>query len=288
MEEMKLTVYTLAIGDYSDCLGRALESVKSADEIVVQCGDDEKTREIAKKYTDKVFTDYKWNDDGGEARNHVIKKCTGDWILELDCDNWLEEGGIEKIKKIIDMSHHDVLSVTLSNFPHHHNLPLLFKNDPKYFYVGSVHEILNTPAKAGSNITIYEGVSTKRNNDPGRNLRRLKAALDKNPDLVREKFYYGREYYDSKYYYNAIYWLDKYLQKATWLPEKAEAYYYKALSLWKTSQGELARQSCLMAIEINANMKKALELMAEMSWPKNRERWLDFAKHATNEGVVFA
>lgn len=283
---MKLSTYTLAIGDYSDCLDKALESIRGVDEIIVQCGKDEKTIEIAKKYTDKVFTDYEWKEDGADARNHVLKKCTGDWILEIDCDNQLL-GGIDQVKKVIETTTKEILSVKLSHPPHYHYLPILFKNNPLFRYVGIVHEVLNAPAQDNSGIVILEGRSVSHKYDPKRNIRRLVMALEKKPELIREKFYLGREYYDSGLYFNAVHWLNKYLKVGRWLPEIAEAYYYKALSLWKTSQGDKAREACLHAIEINANMRKALELMAEMSWPKNKEKWLEFAKLSTNEGVVF-
>lgn len=284
---MELSVYVLAIGDYSDCIEKALQSVKKADEIIVQTGKDKKTIEIAKKYTKKVFTDFKWNESGADARNHAIKKCKGNWILEMDVDNWLEEGGIDKIRKTIKSGIADVYNLRYTNGFNYHFFPGLFKNIPQNYYVGAVHEVLTNSTKVNLDVSVFTGVSKKRLSDPERNIRRLKSVLDENPNLTREKFYLGREYYDQGYYLNALYWLNKYIPESKWLPELAEAYYYKALALWRMKEGSKARESCLHAIEINANMRKALELMAEMSWPKNKQKWLEFAKLATNEDVVF-
>ena len=45
----------------------------------------DKTKEIAAKYTDKIY-DYKWDDNFAEARNESIKYATKDWVLILDAD----------------------------------------------------------------------------------------------------------------------------------------------------------------------------------------------------------
>ncbi len=67
-------------------LAQCLESVKEADEIIiVDTGSKDKTREIAQKYTDKVFY-LEWCDDFAKARNEARKECTGDWILSIDAD----------------------------------------------------------------------------------------------------------------------------------------------------------------------------------------------------------
>ncbi len=52
-------------------LGRVLESAKKfADEIIiVDTGSTDKTKDIARKYTDKIY-DFKWIDDFAAARNY--------------------------------------------------------------------------------------------------------------------------------------------------------------------------------------------------------------------------
>jgi hypothetical protein len=52
-------------------------------------------------------------------------------------------------------------------------------------------------------------------------------------------------------------------------------------------QGEKARQYCLNALNINANFKEAILLMAEMSFEKNAKQWRKMAETATNEEVLF-
>jgi glycosyltransferase involved in cell wall biosynthesis len=78
-------------------LGRCLESVKDADEIIIcDTGSTDSTIEVARRYTDKVFSDYTWEDHFAKARNHAKEKATGDWILFTDADCWLKPDVIER------------------------------------------------------------------------------------------------------------------------------------------------------------------------------------------------
>lgn len=72
-----------------------------ADEIIiVDTGSKDKTKEIARKFTDKVYG-YRWNDDFSEARNFSLAKATKEWILVLDADEKISKSDLIKIKKII-------------------------------------------------------------------------------------------------------------------------------------------------------------------------------------------
>lgn len=58
-----------------------------ADEIIiVDTGSTDRTKEIARQYTDKIF-DFVWVDDFSKARNFGLEKCTSDFIIWLDADD---------------------------------------------------------------------------------------------------------------------------------------------------------------------------------------------------------
>lgn len=63
-------------------LSRCLESIKdSVDEIIIiDTGSTDKTKEIAKLYTDKVY-DFKWTQDFSQARNYSFSKATKDYQM---------------------------------------------------------------------------------------------------------------------------------------------------------------------------------------------------------------
>lgn len=282
---MSITSYTLAKNN-EDCIEKAFLSVAGVDEIVlVDTGSTDKTKEIASKFTDKIY-DFPWVDDFSLARNFALSKCASDWILVLDSDFELEAGGVDKIKELISTTTVDVINLWFLGKTH--KQPLLFKNSPKHYYKGSVHEYLSVVGQLEAEIYMKSGWSDYHKQDPDRDRRILQFALDKDPSLVRERFYYARDFYYRKEYYKAIIWCDKYLEVGTWLAEIAEAFYLKAMCLWQISRGEEARNSCLRAIGINANMKKAHLLMAEMSWEHNAICWKQFAEIANNKDVVFA
>ncbi len=83
-------------------LEQCLSSVLGlADEIiVVDTGSTDRTKEIALRFTSKVF-DFPWNDDFAAARNESIKHASGDWILILDADEALAGEEHAAIRKAI-------------------------------------------------------------------------------------------------------------------------------------------------------------------------------------------
>ncbi|CAN5172908.1 glycosyltransferase family 2 protein [soil metagenome] len=80
-----------------DCL----KSVKFADEIIfVDNTSTDKTVEIAKKYTDKVFTRVN-NPMLNVNKNFGFLKASGEWILSLDADERVSSELADEIKKVI-------------------------------------------------------------------------------------------------------------------------------------------------------------------------------------------
>lgn len=78
------------------CLERCLKSFQPLREavpcelVMADTGSSDGSREIAGKYADILF-DFPWIDDFAAARNAVMDRCSGDWYLSVDCDEWLDE-----------------------------------------------------------------------------------------------------------------------------------------------------------------------------------------------------
>ncbi|MCR4787434.1 MAG: glycosyltransferase, partial [Lachnospiraceae bacterium] len=89
----------MIVRDEEPVLERILSKVKLfADElIIVDTGSVDRSKEIAKRYTEKIY-DFVWNDDFAAARNHSYEKATCDYIMWLDADDDLENEDIEKLK----------------------------------------------------------------------------------------------------------------------------------------------------------------------------------------------
>lgn len=72
-------------------IGKMLESVSKYgfEIIVVDTGSSDDTKEIALKYTDKVY-DFEWCDDFSAAKNYAASLASNNWILFLDADEWID------------------------------------------------------------------------------------------------------------------------------------------------------------------------------------------------------
>ncbi len=79
-------------------LARCLSSAAGiADEIiVVDTGSTDRTKEIAARFTDRIY-EYPWHDDFAAARNFAFSKGTGDYLLWLDADDVIPEHQREKL-----------------------------------------------------------------------------------------------------------------------------------------------------------------------------------------------
>lgn len=89
----------MIVKDEEDVLSQCLDSVKDlVDEIIiVDTGSKDKTKDLAYKYTDKVY-DFQWNNDFSAARNYSFSKATKDYIMWLDADDIVLEKDLEEMK----------------------------------------------------------------------------------------------------------------------------------------------------------------------------------------------
>ena len=78
-------------------IGRCLRSAAFADEkVVVDNGSTDKTVEIARALGARVIETQDWPGFGPQ-KNRALAAASGDWILSLDADEWLEEPLAEEI-----------------------------------------------------------------------------------------------------------------------------------------------------------------------------------------------
>lgn len=132
-------------------LARCLDSVCDLmDEIIiVDTGSADRTKEIAYRYTQKVY-DFEWIQDFAAARNFAFDKATGDYIYSADADEVLDPENHEKFRilkesllpeiEIVQMYYGNQLSNgTVYNFDKELR-PKLFKRQRSFTWIEPVHE----------------------------------------------------------------------------------------------------------------------------------------------------
>lgn len=278
----------LIVKNEEQVLKRCLDSVKDLGEIIIcDTGSTDKTIEIAKKYG-KVYTDYKWNDNFAEARNHVLSKCTDDWILSIDADEWLEEGHAQKLlEEIKKHKTAKVLNITLDYNGFQWHFPRVFRRCPEVYWKRRVHNVLSISKGPISDVKINVSYSPAHQQDPDRAYRILCKEYEENPQDSRTVYYLAREFYYRKNWTSLIFWLERYLKMGTWGPELADAWYLLAKAYWAMGEPQEAKKSCLQSLGVNANFKEACQMMADLSGPKNKVRWQAIAETANNEDTLF-
>ncbi|MEZ9945051.1 glycosyltransferase family 2 protein [Vibrio breoganii] len=85
--------------DEEDRIRPCFESLEGfADEIIVfDSGSTDKTVEIAKQYTDKVWITDDWPGDGFQ-KARALEKASCDWVLIIDADEWLDSEMKDEIR----------------------------------------------------------------------------------------------------------------------------------------------------------------------------------------------
>ncbi|MFH1412007.1 MAG: glycosyltransferase family 2 protein [Candidatus Omnitrophota bacterium] len=100
MTKVPVTVVVITKNE-QDNIAQCLETAAWADELIVV--DDESTdstREISKKYTDKIFVRKMENE--GRHRNWSYSQASNDWVLSVDADERITPELAEEVKRLLD------------------------------------------------------------------------------------------------------------------------------------------------------------------------------------------
>lgn len=143
----------MIVKDEEKVLARCLDSLKGLWEelIIVDTGSTDGTKEIAKKYTDKVY-DFTWTGNFSDARNFSFSKAGCEYIYSADADEVLDEENREKFFllknalseeneiEIVQMYYGNQLSQnSIYNFDKEYR-PKLYKRLRKFMWQEPIHE----------------------------------------------------------------------------------------------------------------------------------------------------
>ncbi|MCI8920626.1 MAG: glycosyltransferase family 2 protein [Acutalibacter sp.] len=241
----------MIVRDEEDVLGRCLDSVKDlVDEIIiVDTGSHDRTKEIARQYTEKIF-DFPWIDDFSAARNFSFDKASCAYCMWLDADDILLQEDRERFKELKEELAPEVEVVMM---PYHvgfdetgqltfsYYRERLVKNYRGMRWKGPVHEVIETRGHrvyADCAVTHWK----LHPSDPDRNLRIFQGILAKGESLEpRQQFYYGRELYYHQEYAQALAVFEGFLSQGQgWVENQIDACRHCARCLYGLCRAEEA------------------------------------------------
>ncbi len=165
-------------------LKNCLESIKDlVDEIIiVDTGSTDKTKEIASKFTNKIF-DLEWNNHFSDARNFSISKASGNWILIMDADEVISRYDCNKIKELLKNTPADAFLLILRDYTNNTGVAgfisskddiyteskiasgfytskilRLFRNNKNIYFEGRTHETINNSIKKIGGIVLDNNI----------------------------------------------------------------------------------------------------------------------------------
>jgi glycosyltransferase involved in cell wall biosynthesis len=227
----------MIVKNEEETLSRCLDTVKDiVDEInIVDTGSTDRTKEIALKYTNRIF-DYQWTNSFADARNESYKYATKDYILYLDADDIILEADQVKFKELKETLDPSVDSVSMyydagtdefGNVTLRYRRNRLVKREKNFRWYGDCHNYL----EVGGNILNSEIAIThkKLRHAVGRTVSIFEGKKQRGDVFsARDHFYYGNELRENGRYQEAIESYDKNLALTEgWVEDKIFACIFK-------------------------------------------------------------
>lgn len=245
----------MIVKNEENTLSRCLNNIRDkVDEIIiVDTGSNDRTKEIAKKYTNEIF-DFKWCDDFAKARNFSISKAKNDWILVLDADEEVTEFNNEAINEFTNTDKKIVGRINrINTFDDADGKKRLFERvnrvfNRKYFkYEGIIHEQvvkINGEDYNTVNVDItanhvgYEKEVISRTNKTKRNRELLQKAIKQKNDDSYLYYQLGKTFFMENDYLDAELNLEKAIElerntKYEYVQDLIESYGYTLINLKK-------------------------------------------------------
>lgn len=226
----------MIVKNEEEVLERCLSNVAHIfDEIIiVDTGSTDKTKEVAKKFTENIY-DFEWINNFAIARNYSFSKAKSKYIMWLDADDVVTD---ENVKKLEELKRHlstndpDCIMLKYAISFDEQNQPTfiyyrerVLKNFSGFVWQDPVHEVITPRGRIKYFDIVIEHRKTKPTT-PGRNLKiyeeNIKAGLTLSP---RQMFYYARELYYNNKIEDATAQFNKFLDEDKgWIENKIEAH----------------------------------------------------------------
>ena len=191
--------------------------------VVTDTGSTDRTKEIAEKYADKVL-DFEWINDFSAARNFCAKNASNNWILSIDCDEFMNSVDVKVIRILMQKFPRCTGIIRLRNIVIENNTEkytmedvVRFYNRNFYSYINPIHEQLTIfdPSKKDKRYenfmmpmeVVHHGYAIspeEMQKKQQRNLDILYKNLENNPDDTYTLFQIGQSQYVLGNYEEAV------------------------------------------------------------------------------------
>ncbi len=148
---------------------RTLDSVKhaAAEMIIVDTGSTDNTLEKLARYPEVQVHHFDWCDDFAAARNAAFEKATGDWVLFLDGDEYVDPEFIPLLRLQLNQHAADAYCFKVVSVQEDGQIdartsiggvPRLFPNRPEYRFEGRIHEMMYNQKQDVMQYVYYKGL----------------------------------------------------------------------------------------------------------------------------------
>ena len=250
-------------------LSKCLESVQGVvDEIViVDTGSTDATKEIARRYTDKVY-DYQWEDDFSKARNVSMDYATKPYVLWLDADDVLERSEREKLlafKKQLDGK----IDAVMMPYHYAHNpdgtpsmvfdRERIVRREAGFRFAGVVHEAM----AVGGHVTHVDIAITHTGNHGAQSTKRNLAIYElwreRGGDFApRDRYYYARELMANGFVERAEQVFAEFLAGDGWIENRIDAFLQRGRCLVQLGKTQQARECYMQALDLGVPRAEVL------------------------------
>ena len=234
------------------CLNNVMNLVDEV--IIVDTGSTDRTKEVAKQFTDKIF-DFPWENDFSKARNFSLSKATKDYFMWLDADDVFpdeKKNAFLEMKKSLDPAI-DMITMPYETDFDEKGRPIfsyirerICRNHGGFHFQGKVHEAIPFSGKIW-HLDIPIRHKKEKPKERGRNLK-IYLDMEKRGEFFdsRSLYYFGRELLAGEQYARAGEVFQKFLERPDgWIENQIDAQRQLAFCFRKAGKEKEALNSLL-------------------------------------------
>lgn len=249
--------------------------------VVVDTGSTDRTKEVAAKYTDKIY-DFEWCDDFSAARNFSLSKASHNYVLILDSDEFLVDLDLDGLYKALEEHPKDVGMLLRNNYYDSNGKETNFPDRVErlfhkryYFYEFCIHEQVTSVKTKGTIFERYDipltvdHVGYNNNSEAARrakverNNKLLFKEIEKNPNDPYFYFQIGQSYNFISDYENAYIYYKKAFElplitDQLWVQMMATAYINSMTQTGRAQEAVLFFEQCYDVFATSANFYNSM------------------------------